>query len=289
MTKKIILSAVLITFLLNANSQERPKNLFISPLRDIPSLSASFAELRNDHFHSGLDYKTGGVTGKEVLAAADGYVYRIAVSPTGFGKALYVRHPSGYSTVYGHLNGFRPDIEAFVKKRQYEIRSFSVSLFPMRDQFTVKQGEVIAWSGNTGGSSGPHLHFEVRESSSEDPLNPLDFDMHVSDRIRPVIDKIVIYPITRNSSVNNSHSNLTIKAVPANGSYALSPSTIPVVYGETGIGIKCWDGFDNSPNRCGIYSIEMTVDSLRVYRFTADRFSFAESRYLNSHIDYRAK
>lgn len=289
MNKKIVISAVLITLLINVNSQNKPKNLFISPLRDIPSLSASFAELRNDHFHSGLDYKTGGVTGKEVLAAADGYVYRIAVSPTGFGKALYIRHPSGYSTVYGHLNGFRPDIETFVKKKQYEMRSFSVSLFPMRDQFMVKQGEVIAWSGNTGGSSGPHLHFEVRESSSEDPLNPLDFDMHISDRVRPVIDKIVIYPLDRNSSVNNSHSSLTIRAVPANGSYALSSSTVPVVYGETGIGIKCWDSFDNSPNRCGIYSIEMTVDSLRVYRFTADRFSFAESRYLNSHIDYRAK
>jgi hypothetical protein len=289
MNKKSILFAVLITLALNVSSQNDRKDLFISPLRDTPSLSASFAELRNDHFHSGLDYKTGGVTGKEVLAAAEGYVYRIAVSPTGFGKALYIRHPSGYSTVYAHLNSFRPDIEAFVKKKQYELRSYSVSLFPLRDQFRIKQGEVIAWSGNTGGSTGPHLHFEVRESSSEDPINPLDFDMHISDRVRPVIDKIIIYPLTRSSSVNNSHSSLTIRAVPADGSYALSSASMPVVYGETGIGIKCWDSFDNSPNRCGIYSIEMTVDSLRVYRFTADRFSYTESHYLNSHIDYRAK
>lgn len=289
MDRKTILIAVLITSALHASTQDDRKDLFMSPLRDTPSLSASFAELRNDHFHSGLDYKTGGVTGKEVIAAAEGYVYRIAVSPTGFGKALYIRHPSGYSTVYAHLRGFRPDIEEYVKKKQYELKSYSVSLFPSRNQFSIKQGEVIAWSGNTGGSTGPHLHFEVRKSSGEEPVNPLKFDINVADRIRPVIDKIIIYPLKRNSSVNNSHSGLTIRAVPANGSFALSPATTPVVYGETGIGIKCWDSFDNSPNRCGIYSIEMTVDSLMVYRFTADRFSYTESHYLNSHIDYRAR
>lgn len=289
MKKKILLVACVITIFYNVSSQTVTKNLFISPLRETPSLSANFAELRNDHFHSGLDYKTGGVTGKEVLAVADGYVYRIGVSPTGFGRALYVRHPSGYSTVYAHLNSFRPDIEAFVKQKQYEMKSFSVSLFPVRDQFRVTQGEVIAWSGNTGGSSGPHLHFEMRDSSNEDPLNPLDHGINVSDRIRPAIDKIIIYPVGRHSSVNRSHSPLTLKALPANGSYAVSPSGIPLVYGSTGIGIKCWDTFDNSPNRCGIYSIEMTVDSLSVYVFTADRFSFSESLYLNSHIDYRAR
>ncbi len=148
-------------------------------MKDEPSLSASFAELRNDHFHSGLDYRTGGVTGKEVMAAADGYVYRIAVSPSGFGRAVYIRHPSGYSTVYAHLKSFRPDIEEYVKKKQYELKSFSVSLFPSGDQFKVRKGEVIAWSGNSGGSSGPHLHFEVRDSATEETLNPLNFDMGV--------------------------------------------------------------------------------------------------------------
>ena len=289
MIKKAILFAVAVTIAGNISSQVPDKDLFISPLRDLPSLSASFAELRSDHFHSGLDYRTGGVTGKDVLAICDGYVYRIAVSPTGFGRALYVRHSSGYSSVYGHLKSFRPDIEEYVRKKQYEQKSFSVSLFPQRDQFRVVQGEVISWSGNTGGSSGPHLHFEIRDSSTEDPVNPLLFNIGISDRIRPVIDKVVVYPISRRSSVDRSRSGRTLRAVPSNGSYGVAPGEIPAVYGEIGIGIKCWDSFDNSPNRCGIYKIEMQVDGLKVYGFTADRFAFSESRYINSHIDYAAK
>jgi hypothetical protein len=289
MNKRILLLAAGITFALNISSQNPKEKLFLSPLKDEPSLSASFAELRNDHFHSGLDYRTGGVTGKEVMSAADGYVYRIAVSPSGFGKAVYIRHPSGYSTVYAHLKSFRPDIEEYVKKKQYEQKSFSVSLFPSGEQFKVSKGEVIAWSGNSGGSSGPHLHYEVRDSATEETLNPLRFDMGVADRTRPVIDKIFLYPVNRNSSVNKGHGRVTLKAVAANGSYTLPVGSVPVIYGQTGIGIKCWDSFDNSSNKCGIYSIEMLVDSVKVYCFTADRFSFSESRYLNSHVDYRAK
>ena len=289
MNQKILFLTVALTVSLTISSQNIREKLFVSPLKEAPSLSASFAELRNDHFHSGLDYRTGGVTGKEVMAAADGYIYRIAVSSSGFGKAIYIRHPSGYSTVYAHLKSFRPDIDEFVKKKQYELKSFSVSLYPVRDQFKVMRGEVIAWSGNSGGSTGPHLHFEIRDSSTEETLNPLNFDIGISDRIRPVIDKIILYPITRQSSVNKGHGSLSMKAAASNGSYTLPNNSVPVIYGQTGIGLKCWDNLDNSPNKCGIYSIELLVDSVKVYCFTADRFSFNESRYLNSHIDYQAK
>ena len=289
MNRKIIIFAAALTVSANISSQSPASELFVSPIRDQPSLSASFAELRSDHFHSGLDYRTGGVTGKDVLSIDEGFVYRIAVSPTGFGKALYVRHPSGYSSVYGHLKNFRPDIEEFLIKKQYEQKSFSVSLFPQRDQFRVTRGEVIAWSGNTGASSGPHLHFEIRDSSTEDPVNPLLFGLDVTDRIRPVIDKVILYPLSRSSSVNGGRSSRTLRAVPLNGSYGIAPGEVPVISGETGIGIKCWDSFDNSTNRCGVYSIEMQVDGLKVYGFTADRFAFSESRYINSHIDYAAK
>jgi len=289
MNRKIILFAAALTVSASISSQSPSKVLFVSPLREQPSLSASFAELRSDHFHSGLDYRTGGATGKDVLSIDEGFVYRIAVSPSGFGRALYVRHPSGYSSVYGHLKSFRPDIEEYVRNKQYEQKSFSVSLFPLRDQFRVARGEVIAWSGNTGTSSGPHLHFEIRDSATEDPVNPLLFDLGINDRIRPVIDKVILYPLSRSSAVNSSRSSKTLRAVPLNASYTVAPGEIPVIYGATGIGIKCWDIIDNSPNRCGVYSIEMQVDGLKVYGFKADRFAFSESRYLNSHIDYAAK
>ena len=255
MNRKILLLAIALTATTTIGSQPSSKVSFISPLREVPSLSASFAELRADHFHTGLDYRTGGVQGKDVLAIDEGYVYRIAVSPTGFGRALYVRHPSGYSSVYAHLRSFRPDIEEYVRQQQYGRKSFSVSLFPQRNQFQVGRGEVIAWSGNSGGSSGPHLHFEIRDSASEDPVNPLSFGFGVSDRMRPVIDRVILYPLTRGSAVNSSHGNLSLRTVPSDGSYGIAAATAPVVYGPVGIGIKCWDTFDNSTNKCGVYTI----------------------------------
>lgn len=289
MNKKNLLFAIAITATTVIGSQPSGKMSFVSPLREPPSLSASFAELRADHFHSGIDYRTGGVQGKEVLAIEDGYVYRIGVSPGGFGRALYIRHPSGYSSVYGHLRSFRPDIEEYVIQQQYSQKSFSVSLFPQRNQFKVSRGEVIALSGNTGGSSGPHLHFEMRDSATEDPVNPLSLGLEVSDRMRPVIDRVIFYPLTQGSAVNNSHASLTLRTVPSDGSYGLSATSVPVVYGEVGLGIKCWDTFDNSQNKCGVYSIELLADGLRIFSFTADRFSYAETRYINAHIDYAAR
>jgi len=290
MNKKSILFALAITATTAIGSQPSAEKTLVSPMRETPSLSASFAELRADHFHTGLDYRTGGVQGKDVLAVDDGYVYRIAVSPTGFGKALYVRHPSGLSSVYAHLRSFRPDIDEFVLQNQYSQKSFSVSLFPQRNQFRVTRGEVIAASGNSGGSSGPHLHFELRDSATEDPVNPLSYDgLGVSDRMRPVIDRVIIYPISHRSAVNGKRTNLTLRTVPSDGSYGVSAAAMPVICGETGIGIKCWDTFDNSTNRCGIYSIELLADGLKVFSFTADRFSYSETRYINAHIDYAAR
>jgi len=270
-------------------AQVSDKDIFINPLNLTPSLSASFSELRADHFHSGLDLKTGGAIGKEVSAAAGGYIYRISVSPTGFGKAIYIRHPQGYSTVYGHLDHFRKDIEEYVVSKQYEQQGFTITLYPSRDLFPVSQGDLIAWSGNTGGSSGPHLHFEVRNSSTENPVNPLLFNTGVIDHNRPAIEKVIIYPVTANSSVNNSHAPLQLKATGTSGKYTVSPSAPLVVNGLIGFGIKTWDTFDNSSNKCGVYQIEVEVDSVRVYDFTCDEFSFNESRYINSHIDYRRR
>ncbi len=167
---------ILSIFIFNSiDYNQKDKSLFISPVRIPLSLSANFGELRIDHFHSGLDIKTQGVTGKEVVAAADGYVYRIGVSPNGFGKALYIMHQSGYSTVYGHLDRFTPEIDEYVKKSQYEKKNFTVTLFPQADKFPVRQGDLIAYSGNTGGSSGPHLHYEIRKIRIRRACKPPSF------------------------------------------------------------------------------------------------------------------
>ena len=289
MNKRILLLAISITVTTVIGSQPSGNVSFVNPLREPPSLSASFAELRADHFHTGIDYRTGGVQGKEVFAIDEGYVYRIAVSPTGFGRALYVRHPSGYSSVYAHLRSFRPDIEEYVRKQQYSRKSFTVSLFPQRNQFPVGRGELIACSGNSGGSSGPHLHFEIRDSATEDPVNPLSIGFDVSDRMRPVIDRVILYPLTRGSAVNSSHGNLSLRTVPSDGSYGIAATAVPVIFGPVGIGIKCWDTFDNSSNKCGVYTIELLADGLKIFSFKADRFSYSETRYINAHIDYAAR
>ncbi len=175
-------------------------NILKSPL-DIPLiLSANFGEPRTGHFHSGVDFKTGGVTGKNVHAAARGYIYRILVSPTGFGKAVYIRHTNGLSTVYGHLSDFTPEIEDYVRQNQYARESFSVNLFPETGLFPVDEGDIIAYSGNSGSSMGPHLHFEVRRSSEEKPLDPIQF-YDIEDNIRPVIRSVAIYPAAPSSAV----------------------------------------------------------------------------------------
>lgn len=264
----------------------KDKSIFICPVKIPQLLSANFGELRIDHFHSGLDIKTQGVTGKEVVASADGYIYRISVSPVGFGNAIYIRHPSGYSTVYGHLDKFMPEIEHWVKTQQYDKKSFQITLYPSKEQFPVRQGEVIAYSGNSGGSAGPHLHFEIRKSDDEKPVNPLLFEFGIVDNIKPFIEKLAIYPINKNSLINNQNSVRMINVSGGHGVYSISGEHEISVSGLTGFGIKAYDMLNNSPNKCAVYSIELSVDSIPIFKYVMDGFFFDESRYVNSHIDY---
>ncbi len=275
-----------ILFLSNLNDIPRDKSLFISPV-DIPLfLSANFGELRIDHFHSGLDIKTQGVTGKEVVAAANGYISRISITPGGFGNALYITHPSGYTTVYGHLEKFTDKIEEYVKTRQYEKKSFQITVFPTREDFPVKQGEIIAYSGNSGSSGGPHLHFEIRKTDSEKPINPLLFDLGITDNIKPVIEKLVIYPASKNSLIENEHSMKKFNVSGNHGVYSVTPEAEISVSGLAGFGIKTYDLLNDSNNKCAVHSIELSIDSLTIFRYVMDGFSFTESRFVNSHIDY---
>jgi hypothetical protein len=261
-------------------------SIFISPVKIPLLLSANFGELRIDHYHSGLDIKTEGETGKEIVASADGYIYRIGISPGGFGKALYIRHPSGYSTVYGHLDRFIPEIDEWVKSQQYEKKSFLVTLYPMRDQFPVKQGDLIAYSGNSGSSGGPHLHYEIRKSESEIPVNPLLFEYGIKDNILPVIERLIIYPVGKNTLINNTHIIKKLDVQGSNGNYRLSGENIIIISGQAGFGIKAFDQLNDTYNKLAVYSIELDVDSIPVFKYVMDDFSFNESRYINSHIDY---
>ena len=276
------------SILFYSSLDEFPKDttMFISPLRIPQLLSANFGELRIDHYHSGLDFKTQGVTGKEVVASADGYIYRINITPGGFGKAMYIKHDYGYSTVYAHLDSFTPEIEEYVKTRQYEKKSFMVVLFPSKNEFPVKQGELIAYSGNSGSSGGPHLHFEIRRSDSERPLNPLLYEFGTVDKIKPVIEKLAIYPVNHNTLINNRNSIKKINVSGSHGIYSIPEENEITISGPAGFGIKAYDLLNDSYNRCALYSIELVIDSTSIFKYSMDGFSFNESRYVNSHIDY---
>ena len=267
---------------------QKDSTTFISPVKIPLLLSANFAELRSDHFHSGIDIKTQGVIGKEVIAPADGYVYRISVTANGFGNALYIRHASGYSTVYGHLDRFTPEIEAYVTNEQYSRKKFELNLYPSADRFIYKQGELIGYSGNSGGSTGPHLHYEIRDAATENPINPLAFEFGVNDTRKPIFEQLVVYPLNDDSRVNNRNAKRTITIEGGDGSYYIHPENKIVVHGKTGFGIKAYDLLNGASNKCGIYSMELSIDDTVRFKYVLDQYSYNETQYINSHIDYEA-
>ncbi|MFO7574764.1 MAG: M23 family metallopeptidase [Bacteroidales bacterium] len=285
--RTLLLASLLLLTSMTGDNPDR--DLFISPVKIPLLLSANFAEIRSDHFHSGIDIRTQGVVGHEIVAAASGHVYRIAVSPGGFGKALYLRHASGYSTVYAHLDRFIPEIEEYVLEQQYERKSFTVNLFPPAGKFVFRQGQEIAFSGNTGSSSGPHLHYEIRRSDNEMPLDPLRFEFGVKDNIKPIIENLAIYPVDATTAINGSNKELLLRAQGSHGNYYIRSDNPIIISGPAGFGIRTYDLLNDSWNRCGVYSTELRIDGETYYHFAMERFSFDETRYVNSHIDYRRK
>ncbi|HUS86896.1 MAG TPA: M23 family metallopeptidase [Bacteroidales bacterium] len=266
------------------NFSENPVT-FHAPLNIPLSLSATFGELRSGHFHSGVDFKTNGTTGHNVYSVDAGWIYRISVGPTGFGKAIYIRHPNGYSTVYGHLDSFVPEIEQFVREYQYNRESFRVEIFPENELFPVSEGQFIGLSGNSGSSNGPHLHFEVRRSDNEHPVDPLRF-FKIADDIKPRIDKLAIYSLQNRSGQQLPDDKTIYALVIQNNIYRVKDNRVIKVNGPFGIGIITWDFINSSWNKCGIKSIDLKVDGKQVYNHLIDEFSFSETRYINSHIDY---
>jgi len=287
MIKKIVFTLFIIAASLNSFSQDSiPKNYFRSPLGIPLFLAGNFGELRSNHFHGGLDMKTQGREGFRIYAAADGFVSRIKVSPWGYGKTIYIDHPNETTTVYAHLQQYKGAIAKIVKSYQYEKESWEIDWYPSDTLMKVKKGDVIALSGNTGGSGGPHLHFEIRETESEHPINPLLVGFDIKDNIKPTIKSIIVTPLNDTSYVNNKQKPQRFLAVGINGVYKLKYGTTIAAYGEIGIGIETIDKLNGVSNRNGIYSIELSQNLEIIYQSEMKKFSFDESRALNSLIDY---
>lgn len=274
---------LLITSLGTFAQPQVPTDYFNEPLDVNLVLSGTFGELRSNHFHSGLDIKTQQREGLNILASADGYVSRINVQHYGYGKALYIQHPNGYTTVYGHLKEFSPEIEAYIKKHQYERESYEIELFPEAGVLPVSQGELVAYSGNTGGSGGPHLHFEIRDGQQR-PMNPKLFGINIKDTQPPVINSLYAYPLGEDAHINGSTQRQRVRLTPLNdGSFKAEKLN---ACGEIGFAISTVDKQDGAANNNGIYKITSNLNGDIVFEMNMDRFSFNETRHLNQLIDY---
>ncbi len=264
LNRSLILGLLLTTSLLSAQSAFAP-----SPPLDIPLvLSGTFAELRGNHFHGGIDIKTQGRSGLKIYSVAAGYVSRIAVNPYGYGNALYLRHPEGYTTVYGHLNAFYPELEAWVEEQLRDRSKNDGNLYPSPEQFKVTRGQLVAFSGNTGGSFGPHLHFEIRDTKTEEPLNPLEFGIEVKDTRKPDIRGLK-WTAKDFSDAGSFKSGDTIKSTSA-----------------LGIDLFTTDKQDLANNNNGVYAIEASIDDQTFFTANYRRINFSTSRFINAHINY---
>ena len=226
---------------------------FMAPVDFKMALSGTFGELRSNHFHAGIDIKTYGVIGKPIHAIADGFVSRIAVSPGGYGEAVYIEHPNGFTSVYAHCNAFSDKLSQWVKAQQYAKESFQVNLFPERNQFAVKRGDIIAYTGNSGSSAGPHLHFEIRKTNRQIPVNPLFFDFDIKDFIRPTIRGIKIYPFGKSSLINGSSSTASPEIAGWGPEYRLNNSDTLLLSGYFYFGIDTYDLLNDANNKNGVY------------------------------------
>lgn len=259
---------------------------FRSPLDIVPpALAGSFGELRANHFHSGMDYRTNQREGYPVYAIADGYISRLRVQNSGFGLALYINHPNGYTSVYGHLQRFGPKIGTQAKAIQYQKKSYEIDEFPNAQFIPVRKGDLIAYTGNSGSSGGPHLHFEIRDTKTEATINPQLFGLEIPDNIPPVIHSMYVYRLNIkpfNEFVPKQYFQVTGAA----GAYSLNKVSTINLSGEVGFGIITTDRHNGASGTNGVYSIELELDGKPVYTSALEKFSFDNSKAINSHIDY---
>lgn len=288
-TGGIFLIVFIIPFVTIGNDKKAPPNFGLPIAIDTPlRLAGTFGEPRMNHYHAGIDIRTYSKEGFPILSVEDGYISRVKVSSGGYGKALYITHPNGYTSVYAHLSIYNPTLHAWVKKRQYEQESYNIELFPDAAQFRIKKGDTIGFSGNSGSSSGPHLHFELRESKTEKPVNPLLFDFKVEDLIRPIAYSVTIYPLNNKTTIDGRQEKLTLDLYKKNDSVFIVRH-IPIIHGMVGFSVHAFDQQSGSPNHNGLFSLEAMIDSQRIFYYDVSSFSFYETRYVHAHIDYEAR
>ena len=264
-----------------------PQNYFRNPMGIPMDLSANFGELRSNHWHMGLDIRTQQRENLSVYAAAEGYISRIKVEPGGFGQAIYITHPNGYTTLYAHLNSFFPALQQYVKEQQYKKESWAVDLQIPSDLFPVNKGAYIAKSGNTGGSQGPHLHFEIRDTETERCLNPLLFNFPLKDNVPPTVIRLAMFDRTK-SVYTQTPTLYSVKK--SAGIYQLSGTAIiqsPVE--RVSFALQANDKLSGSNNPNGIYTATIYCDDTPMTSFTIDDVGYDETRYMNAHIDYRMR
>ncbi|RMZ60559.1 M23 family peptidase [Chryseobacterium nematophagum] len=257
-----------------------PQNYFRNPLHIPIQLAANFGAVRTNHFHMGLDIRTNSQENLSVVAAADGYVSRIKIERYGFGNAIYITHPNGYTTVYAHLNSFFDGLDQYVKERQYKDEKWEQDIVLSPKEFPVSKGQLIALSGNTGGSAGPHLHFEIRDTKTEECINPLLFGFDVPDRISPIISGMYWYD-RRFSTYEPGANGITVKKV---GNMYMT-NLIQISSPTISFGIKAIDKANQGFN-LGIYEAKLFMDGQLKYSFKIDKVSYDDTRYLNGCIDY---
>jgi len=282
MIKRITLLAGLCTSL-GSNGQEYPRDYFRNPMNIRMELVANFGEIRTNHWHMGLDIRTQQRENLPVHAAAEGYISRVVVEPGGFGQAIYIAHPNGLTTLYAHMNAFYPALEQWVKEQQYARENWHVSLTLPANRFTVKKGDFIGLSGNTGGSQGPHVHFEIRNTATEACRNPLLFNFPIADAVPPAVSRLAMYDRNR-STYLQSPQLLALKR--SGGDYVPASSRLRVGTNRVSFAVGAVDRFSQSTNPNGIYSARMIVDGRPVSAFILDNISYDDTRYMNAQVDF---